>query len=206
MGRCLRLGWVAALFLLLTACGPIEISLEAKRLPNIAAVPGAERVSLDVVAQDARADARTPSAHIVGRLRHSNERIITSNDVADLTRSGVEQVLKDQGFVVAAGGLVIIAELQDFYFDSSSGTTSTVAFTLRVRDLSGRTLYAHHYEGKYEGDMVMSLGTGAKAKRELEAALADALRQVSVDTALRQALLAPRPPTPTAAPSAKGKT
>ena len=64
----------------------------------------------------------------------SSKRIVVDTDVADLVRGAVEQGLKAQGFALAAGGLVVTVELQNFYCDFSFTISAGVAFTLRVRD------------------------------------------------------------------------
>jgi uncharacterized lipoprotein YajG len=174
----------------LAGCGGnIDIVLDSPRLPGVAVVPDAASTSLDVVARDARVQFKDR----IGTLRHNSQKIVADNDVVDTVRSAVESVLKDQGFVLAPNGLIVTVELQNFYFDSNFSTASSVIFTLRVRDLSGRSLYVHGYEGSSTGGMVMSFGVGEKAKRELKAALEDALKKVNEDTALQKVLLSPRP-------------
>src|SRR5476651_2013271 len=152
--RLLLIGFALHSILLSGCSSTIDVSFENSRLPGVAVVPGAERVSLDVVARDARVQFKDR----VGTLRHNAQKIVANNDVADLVRSSVEQLFKDQGFTVAAGGLIVTKEVQNFYFDSNFGSTSSVIFTLRARDLTGRTLYSHGYEGSAEGGLVGALG------------------------------------------------
>ena len=176
---------------MLGACSSVQtISLAYTPATNVAPVAGASRVSLDVVSQDKRAQVKDQ----VGTIRGSSRRIVADNDVADLVRKGIEQGLKDEGFVLAAGGLVVTVELQNFYCDASLGPTAAVAFTVRARTGAGRTLYSHYYEGAGRAGILQSADN---CKVALEQALGAAINQVIEDKALQSALLAAaNPPAP----------
>jgi hypothetical protein len=167
----------------LAACGPETISLAPPRTAAVAAVAGAERVSLDVVSQDKRPQFQDRVATYRGT---TNRKIVADSDVADYVRGGVEQGLKAEGFVLAAGGLIVTVELQNFYCDASIGTTAAVAFTLRARTGSGRTLYTRYYEGSGSAGTFQA---ASNCKAALEQAAAAAVDQALRDKALQSALL-----------------
>jgi uncharacterized lipoprotein YajG len=168
---------------LLSACSTERtLSLAQPPAPNAAAVAGAGQVSLDVVSQDKRPQYRDR----VGTMRGSNVKMVADTDVADFVRSAVEGALKAEGFVLAAGGLVVTVELQNFYCDASTNPTAAVAFTVRARTGAGRTLYSHHYEGTGRSGF---LQTADNCKAALEQAVGGAIRQVTDDKTLPAALL-----------------
>jgi uncharacterized lipoprotein YajG len=173
-------------FALLAACAEQRISLDYKPATNIAPVVGADRVSLDVVSQDKRPQFKDQ----VGTIRGSSRKIVADADVADLVRSAIEHGFKAEGFVLAAGGLVVTVELQNFYCDASLGPTAAVAFTLRARTGAGRTLYSRYYEGAGRAGVLQSADNCRVA---LEQAVGGAVGQVIEDKALQAALLAGRP-------------
>jgi uncharacterized lipoprotein len=176
---------IVAIGCALVACtGEERISLTYAPAPNVAAVAGADQVTLDVVSQDKRAQFKDR----VGTVRGSSRRIVADNDVVDLLRGAVEHALKVEGFVLAAGGLIITVELQNFYCDYSFGTTASVAFTARARNGAGRTLYTRYYEGAGKGSSSL-FQTAESAKEALEQAIGNAVNQVIEDKALQAALL-----------------
>jgi uncharacterized lipoprotein YajG len=156
-----------------------------------AALPGAEKVALSVIGVDRRAQ-RTDS--IATKAGWSQPQVRATTDIVDLVRGAVETDFKAQGFGVAGDDLIVTVELQNFYdvvpayaVDASGGR---VAFTLRVRDRTGRTHYTHFYEGlstaNIRWDQSAELTNGL-----LQKALADTLKKVNEDRALQDALLAP---------------
>ena len=153
------------------------------------AVPGAEKVILSVSAEDRRAQKDR-----IGIKSSINQpRVLADNDIAEVVRGAVESELKGEGFVIGSGGLAITIDLQDFYYDArrenlyGSGFSS-VAFTLRVRDRTGATLYSRPYEAKARLDFNFDK-SAEKARVGLQRALADAVRQIGDDKALQAALL-----------------
>jgi uncharacterized lipoprotein YajG len=180
---------VGAIRLALSACQtdfPLSLAYPQTR---VAALPGAENVSLDVVGEDKRSEFKDR----VGTFRGSYKRFVADNDVTETVRSAVEHGLKDQGFVIAAGGLVVVVELQNFYCDCSNTARASVAFTARARDGGGRRLYSHYYEGSNTvGGSLMQMPetTAANAKSALEQAIGAAVSSMMEDKAMQGALLA----------------
>jgi uncharacterized lipoprotein YajG len=174
---------IIAIGCMMAACSSEQrISLAYAPATNVAAVAGADQVTLDVVSQDKRAQFKDR----VGTVRNSYTKIVADNDVADLVRGAVEHGLKAEGFVLAAGGLIVTVELQNFYSDSTLGTTASVAFTVRARTGAGRTLYSRYYEGKGSAGVFQ---TAENAKAALDQAVGNAVNLVIEDKALQVALL-----------------
>jgi uncharacterized lipoprotein YajG len=151
-------------------------------------VPGAEKVTLSVSAEDRRAQKDR-----IGIKSSLNQpRILADSDITQLVRAAVQSELSGEGFVIGSGGLGVTIYLQDFYYDARESLHgsgfSTVAFALRVRDRAGATLYGRLYEAKTRLDFNFDKST-EKARVGLQRALADALRQVADDKALQAALL-----------------
>ena len=168
---------------LVAACGTKPpISLTQPPAPAVAPVAGADRVGLDVVSQDKRPQYKDR----VGTIRGSNARVVADTDVADFVRSAVESALKAEGFVLAAGGLTVTVELQNFYCDAGTNPTAAVAFTVRARTGAGRTLYSQHYEGSGRSGFLQS---AENCKAALEQAVGSAVQQLADDKALPAALL-----------------
>lgn len=180
---------IAAIICALAACGREEkISPSYTPLTGVAIVPGADRVSLDVVSQDNRATLKDR----VGTVKQPWMRVVADNDVAALVRGAIARGLKDQGFVLAAGGLIVTVELQNFYGDYSLGADASVAFTLRVRDSIGRTLYTRYYEGSGKAGLGLIFQAADRIKTALEQATGNAVKQAMDDKALQRALLSAR--------------
>jgi len=185
----------------LAACGREErISLVYTPPASDAVIPGADRVSLDVVVRDQRAQFTDR----VGTLRGSSKILVADNDVSELVRGAIAHEFEGQGFVSAAGGLIATVELQNFYCDYSISTVANVAFTIRVRDLAGLTLYSHYYEGTGNDSSGIFL-SAASAKGALEQAIGRAVKQVGEDKELQVALLTAKSAMPVRSAISKGQ-
>jgi uncharacterized lipoprotein YajG len=180
------LTFIVALAIVLTGCGDrtVRVSLVYTPPHAPAAVPGAEAIALDVVNQDKRLQARDR----IGLVREGRA-IAMDGDPSSLVRGAVEQELKNQGFVVAPGGLVLTVELQNFYCDYGIASNASIAFTLRVREASGRTLYSHFYEGGANAGTMFAFDMKAAIKDLVERALSQAVELVASDKSLQRALL-----------------
>ncbi len=159
-----------------------------------AVIPRADEVTLTFSAQDNRAQFKDRVSNKKNGYGMEMARIVSTNDVVDLVRGSVERELKAQGFRVGSGGVAITIELQNFYNNFQLGlvtgtAVADVSFGLKVRDVSGALLYSRNYSGSEKLDNIMLL-TGENAKAALQKALAAAVKQVTDDAALRQALLA----------------
>lgn len=165
--------------------------------PSAGALPGAESVMLLFTATDKRTQYKDRISTKKNGYGMEMARIVPTNDVADLTRSALEQEFKALGFSIGAGGLTVGVELQNFYTNFKAGILSgtavaEVGFALRVKDVTGASLYTQFYSGAGTVDNVM-LASGENAKAAVEKALGNAVQEAVGDKALLQVLLSARP-------------
>ncbi len=161
--------------------------------PGAGTLPGAESVTLSFVASDKRVQYGDRISTKKNGYGMEMARIVSTNDVVELTRIALQQEFKALGFNIGTGGLVIGVELQTFYTDFKSGFLSgtavaQVGFTLRIKDVAGTLVYVQIYNATGTVDGV-HLASGENAKLAVEKALANAVKDAISDKALLQALL-----------------
>jgi uncharacterized lipoprotein len=192
----LRLIVAGAAACCLTACNTIidektSIDFVPSSVPGI--LPGAENVSLSVVAVDKRTQYRDR----ISSKRTAVGTIVTpTNDVIDLVRRAVEQEFKAEGFVIGDGGIAVTVEVQNFYTDFpmpglTMSAAADVALTLRAKNSADVTLYSRFYDGTGKVDPIFN-ESAANVKIALQQALANAIQQMVEDKALQSALLSAR--------------
>jgi uncharacterized lipoprotein YajG len=181
---------IAIIGLALGAC-EAGIKLDYAPATGVAPVAGAEAVPVSVTGVDMRTQDRDRVSTKNGALRSP---VRAENDVVELVRKAVETELKAEGFPSRAGGVAIVAELEEFQnkyillvFNNTA--LAKVTFTLKVKGANGITRYSRSYSGLGREPYVMS-ETGNTAKVALERALAAAMQEVVADRALSQAILA----------------
>lgn len=183
---------------LLAACAITEDKVPVDYVANadVARVVGAEAISLTVTA----ADRRTQYVDRISTKKNGYgmemARIVSTNDVVEVVRGGVERELKAQGFAIGPGGASITVELQNFYNNfrvgfASGNAVADVALALKVRNAGGALVYSQFYDASISTDVFLASGENAKAA--LEKALTAATRKILDDRALQEALLATRP-------------
>jgi uncharacterized lipoprotein YajG len=185
---------VALLVCGLSACSNLRdesVAIEYKPESSpVAVVPGAEKVEVYLVGVDKRVERTNNVATKEGIFA---AQVSASNDVVEVVRSAVEQGIKSEGFVIGGGGPVITVEVQNVHNayrpdGFSNATRANVAFTLRVKNAIGATLYSSFYEGSGKTSYFID-ESADEAKASLEQALAVAIRLVTTDNALSAALL-----------------
>jgi uncharacterized lipoprotein YajG len=170
------------------ACSERRISLAYTPPGNVAAVPGASQVTLDVVGLDKRMQVKDR----IGEFRGSPLRVVAEKDVPVLVRGAVAGALTDQGFFLASSGLVVTVELLNFYCAYEYRAKATVAFALHVDDAAGRTLYTGAYDGASVAGGPYSLHPIDQVTTALDQATGEAIKQLIEDKALQRALLSAR--------------
>lgn len=182
---------------LLTACDTVRDQtavIEYVPTASSAAIPGAQNVTLSIVATDKRSGPKNQLSvkkGIVGAI------VYTGNDPVEVIRSAVEREFRAQGFVIGAGGYTLTVDVENFYSDFRANgsmfmsANADVSLAVRVRDPGGLTRYRHVYSD------VAQLGpiyneSAEKVKTTLEQALAGTVRQIADDKALHASLLASR--------------
>jgi uncharacterized lipoprotein YajG len=177
----------------LAACSRFEDEqVQLASAPPVTAtpLPGANQVNLSVSVTDRRAQ---PRDGIGIKSDINSARFRPANDIAAVVRDAVEGELKAEGFVLGPGGGLVAIDVQNFFFNSRinnliEGGAANVTFTLRVRDATGATLYTRTYEGNVTLPYTFD-AMGIRARKSLQQALADAIRQIANDKALQAALL-----------------
>lgn len=194
---------MAAAFLGACALSEDKVAIDYIPPEGTQVVTGASAVTLEVKGADERPQYRDRVSVKKNMYGMEMARIVATNDVVDLVRSGVEQGLKAEGFAIRSGGLTVGIELQNFYNNFKSGLASgmavaEVAFALKVRNPAGVLLYTQFYNSTATVDGIV-LASGANAKAALEKAATLAVKSVLDDKALHEALIATGKPKPPAA-------
>lgn len=191
-----RVASAALLLASLGACALSEDKVPIDYIPPEATAPvaGAAAVKLEVTTTDQRVQYRDRISVKKNMYGMEMARIMATNDVVDLVRSGVEQGLKAEGFAIGPGGLAVTIELQNFYNNFRAGVASgmavaEVAFALKVRNAAGVLLYSQFYSATNTDDGIV-LAAGTNAKPSLEKATTLAIKQMLDDKALQDALIA----------------
>jgi uncharacterized lipoprotein len=180
----------------ISACALSEDKVAIDYIPPEAPiqVAGAAAVMLEVKGADERQQYRDRIGTKKNGYGMEMARIVASNDVVDLVRSGVEQGLKAEGFTIGGGGLTVSIELQNYYNDFRTGlatgqAVAEVAFALKVRNAAGTLVYNRFYNATNTIDGIF-WATGPNAKASLEKATTQAVNQMLQDKALQDALMA----------------
>lgn len=184
--------------LVMTGCALIEDQVPVNYVPpaNLAVVPGAADVTLDVAAQD----RRVSNIDRIGTKKNGYgmemAKITATNDVVALVGSAVERELSSLGFRVGTGGIRTTVDLDTFYADFKPGffsadTVAEVAFSLRAIKPDGSLVYSRSYKavGTNPGIMIYD---GDNARIALERALTTAIQYVVEDSDFHRALVAAR--------------
>ncbi len=182
--------------LLVGGCAWTSEAVDVRRQAvPVVMVPGAKRISVTVIAADARQEREISHKKNGYGMRAAD--ISASNDVIAEIRSGIETILADQGFL-PGGNATVRVEVSRFYNTFDLGFWSAVAnaqatASLSVTAADGRTLYARIYTGTHQiqGVQLMSADNAGTA---LRAAMHSLLRQIADDPQLSQALLQANPP------------
>ena len=189
----------SAVVCLIAACDTVRdqtASIDYVPASTTAVVPGAQNVTVSVVAVDKRSGAKNQLSVKKGVAAAI---VYAGNDVIDVVRSAVERELKAQGFVIGAGGFTLTVDVENFYSDFRANASmfmnanGDVSLSLRVRDAAGATRYRQHYQGVSQLGPVYN-ESAEKVKTTLEQALASAVDQITADKVLQASLLSTRAP------------
>jgi uncharacterized lipoprotein YajG len=144
--------------------------------PSADTRPGPEGVTLSFTASDKRVQYGDRISTKKNGYGMEMARIVSANDVVELTRTALQQEFKAVGFNIGTSGVVIGVELQTFYTDFKSGffsgtAVAQVGFAHRIKDAVGVPLYMQVYSATGTIDGV-HLASGENAKAAVEKALA----------------------------------
>jgi len=117
--------------------------------------------------------------------------IIAQNDVADTLKKAIEVELKNRGFDLGEGSVLVFAELNKYYNDFKTGfwsgrAVAEVVMNVQVNKPDKTILYSKMIAG--ENSHTVQLASGNNAKYVLDAALKDAISKLFNDTAFVDSL------------------
>lgn len=194
---------------LLNGCAASKDYIAVNYTPqaNVAALPGAERVSVHVDVSDVR------SVHDrVGSKKNSYgmemAAIIATNDIPTLVKNSIEQELKDRGFKVAEGDVTVLVELSKFLNDFKVGVWSgdavaELTMSVQIKKPDGNIVYSKLVTGEGE-KLKIQLASGKNAEVALEGALQNAVVRLFADPLFTDGLLKAPATRTAAAPTAGG--
>lgn len=192
----------------LAACAldPDYINVRHTPVPGVQAIPGAERIGLQVDARDGRTANRERVSVKKNGYGMEMAPIIALNDVIAETRQAVTGELEARGFRIGGPDGRVEVEVLRFHSEFRTGVWSGVAaadlqVNVKVTDAAGRIVFARTFtaEGLNPG---IQLASGENARVALEAGLQRLIRQIGDDTELLRALLTLAPAPVPAAPAA----
>ncbi len=206
-----RLGWtrvsvfytivcIAALVASGCALTTEHINLAYAPQPAATKVEGARDVNVRVEIRDLR-----PSSDVAYKINGYNMEmapIIADNDIPGMVKDAIETELKNRGFAIGGGPVVVLAELSRFrnHFQIGfwSGTaTADFAMTVTVAGADRKVIFNKLIvaQGVNPG---IQLAGGNNAKIALEGALRDAMAKLFDDSAFLNSLMtAAKPSTKT---------
>jgi len=185
---------ICALLLVSGCAWTSESILVQRQAVPVAAVPGANSISVSMTAGDARQEREISHKKNGYGMRAAD--ISATNDIVAEVRSGIQDILAAEGFREGADATVRV-DLSRFYNTFDMGFWSATAnaqatASLNVTAADGRTLYARVYTSNHQmpGVQLMSADNAGTA---LRSALHGLLRQIADDPQLAQSLLQAKP-------------
>lgn len=177
----LKLLWLIILVVAslgLSACGlqSDTITISYMSEGNAQVLSGANGTVVDVEVVDLRSNKSEVSKK--GDEYEFLAPILVENDVGQVLRAAIETELRNRGFDVGEGGVVVLAELSKFYNRfRASNSEAEVFIHVQVKKATGDLIYSEIIEGKGINPDV-GLRSGANAKIALETAMRDAVSKL----------------------------
>jgi uncharacterized lipoprotein YajG len=159
---------------------------------GVAKVDGADKVTVAVTLTDARSTKDKVSCKKNGYGMEMAS-IISKDDVAALVSGAIADELRNRGFKVNGGRVIVGIELTKFYADFKigfwSGTAAgEAACNVQVKKPDGNINYAKGVTGLYD-NKGCQLASGKNAKIALEGALKDVVAKLMQDESFIKAIL-----------------
>lgn len=174
---------------LLTGCATTRsyVSIDYQSMPDVAKIPDAEQVQLQLTVTD----SRTVKDHVSRKrngygLKMAN--IVSTTELDQLLKQALTQELSNRGFQFnsTSGPIVSIdVELNKFYskfklYLWSADSIASTILNIKVQNPDGAVRFNKQVEGKGHLTPVFFMG-GDNAKEALEKSLQDAIAQVFQD-------------------------
>lgn len=186
-------GLLAAAFLL-NGCAFTKDHVSINYVPhaNITRTTGAETVTVNVSVADLRATKDKVSTKKNGYGMETAP-ILADNDVAEVLKGAIESELKQRGFHVGRGSVVVLAELSKFYCDFKTGiwagdAVAEMTMNVQVKRPDGTIACSTLIYGQGVEPNIQ-LASGKNAQLALDAALQDAVAKLFMNSAFVDSLL-----------------
>ena len=184
--RCLQ--WVGILFamaFLASGCALTKdyVVLSYDPQTNVEKIKGADAVKVRVEFSDVRTVKDKVSCKKNGYGMEMAP-IIARNDVAKTVKNAIETELKNRGFNLTEGSVLVFAELTKYYNDFKTGfwsgkAVAELVMSVQVKKPDRSILYSKMIAG--ENSHTVQLASGKNAKIALDGALKDALSKLLGD-------------------------
>ena len=191
--KCLQLaGILLAMVFLASGCALTKdyVVLSYDPQVNIEKIKEADTVKVKVEISDVRTikDKVSSKKNSYGM---EMAQIIAQNDVADTLKKAIEAELKNRGFELADGSVLVLAELNKYYNDFKTGfwsgrAVAEVVMNVQVKKPDKTILYSKMIAG--ENSHTVQLASGKNAKITLDSALKDAISKLFNDTPFMDSL------------------
>lgn len=189
--------WIGILLIavVINGCGLTEDTITISYAPqqNIEIIDGAESINVSVNLTDSRTVKSKISTKKTGYNGMGTYAIKADNDIASLVSNAIKDELRNRGFKLQSGNVVINTELNKFYNDFKigrwSGTAaSEVIMNVQIKNSSGIIMYAKTINGLHneEGIQIMS---GQNTKISIEKAMQIAIANLMEDDSFINTLL-----------------
>ncbi|WP_203069876.1 YajG family lipoprotein [Falsiroseomonas ponticola] len=192
----------------LAACAlePDYIHVRHTPVAGVQAIPGAERIGLQVETRDARTANRDRVSVKKNGYGMEMAPIIATNDVIAETRQAVIGEFEARGFRIGGTDGRVEVEVLRFHSEFRAGFWSGVAaadlqVNVKITDPTGRIVFTRTFTAEGLNPNIQ-IASGENARIALEAGLQRLIRQIGDDPDLARALMALAPPAPVPAPTA----
>jgi len=193
--RMIVYNWVLLVIVAILAngCALTTDYVDIEYIPEagVSKVDGADFVEVSVKLTDVRTTKDRVSCKKNG-YGMEMAAIVSKDDVATLVANAIEGELRNRGFKITEGSVLVDIELNKFYNDFKVGfvsgrAASEVIMNVQVKGLDGNINYAKSVTGLHTVGVM--LFTGKNAKMSLEVALKDAVSKLMHDSSFIAALV-----------------
>jgi uncharacterized lipoprotein len=176
-----------------SGCALTKESVDIRYTPqtDVKMINGASNVEVNAIVDDNRMVKDKVSSKKNG-FGMEMAPILCNQEISDTLKDAIDDELKNRGFQIGAGNVVVDVELNTFYNDFKIGfwSGSAVAdmqMNVKVKDRAGNILYTETIQEQNVAKGVQ-LMSGNNAKLSLEAVLDKAIRKLFDSTAFVDSL------------------
>jgi uncharacterized lipoprotein YajG len=192
--KCLKLAGVFLVFAsLLSGCALTKeyVTLSYQPQTNVEKIKGADAVKVKVEISDVRMIKDKVSCKKNGYGMEMAP-IIAQNDVAEILKVAIEAELKNRGFNLAEGSMLVFAELTKYYNDFKTGfwsgrAVAEVVMNVQVKKQDHSIIFSRIIAGESTISN-LQLASGKNAKLALDDALKNGVSKLFNDAAFIDSL------------------